>query len=354
MVRSVEGHDTMTGGQESKSPRKPALLLVAGSDRHGTSVFTGIVQRLGFHVPQPEVRADDTSLRGFAESQWIVDFHTRLLKSARVQTCDGRPAAWAKTARVALARSVRRQLESWLRSQFRQADSIVITDPRLPWFLSLWRQCAEDLGAGPRFATVLRHPAVTGATGRSHRTWGADVNRATAWLNQVLFTERATRGAPRVFVRYEDLFEDWARTIGRVGKALDLAAIRDASWTSMVRAEQFVDRTSSRSGQNRDALDLPASLSRLSDEVWELACRLADEEGSDSQPVIERLDAARATYIDLYEEAEAIAQSSVWAAEREAQQRISPRVARMVPRRVRHKVPLAWRQAALRRIVGPG
>ena len=40
--------------------------------------------QLGFHIPQPEVKADDTNPRGFGEPRWVVDFHTRLLRELRV------------------------------------------------------------------------------------------------------------------------------------------------------------------------------------------------------------------------------------------------------------------------------
>ena len=74
-----------------------SLIFVAGSGRSGTSLFSGMLQRLGYHVPQPEVPADDTNPKGFAESQWVVDFHTKLLRRAKVQVSDARPAAWAET-----------------------------------------------------------------------------------------------------------------------------------------------------------------------------------------------------------------------------------------------------------------
>ena len=77
-------------------------MLVAGSGRSGTSLFAGIMKRLGYTVPGPEVPADETNPRGFAESQWVVDFHTRLLRRAGVQTADARPSAWAQAARVGL------------------------------------------------------------------------------------------------------------------------------------------------------------------------------------------------------------------------------------------------------------
>ena len=67
----------------------------------------------------------------------------------------------------------------------------------------------------PCFATVLRHPAaVVESKQRSYGGWQGDVNRTAGWLNLTLFTERATREGPRVFVRYEDLLDDWTKTLG--------------------------------------------------------------------------------------------------------------------------------------------
>ena len=94
-----------------------SLVVVAGSGRSGTSLFAGIMKRLGYTVPGPEVPADETNPRGFAESQWVVDFHTRLLRRAGVQTADARPSAWAQTARVGLEDAVVAELRAWLARQ---------------------------------------------------------------------------------------------------------------------------------------------------------------------------------------------------------------------------------------------
>ena len=42
--------------------------------------MSGTLQTLGIHVPQPEVKADDTNPKGFGEPQWVVDLHDELLK----------------------------------------------------------------------------------------------------------------------------------------------------------------------------------------------------------------------------------------------------------------------------------
>ena len=324
--------------------RDRSLVLVAGSGRSGTSLVSGILQRLGYHVPAPEVPADDTNPRGFAESQWVVDFHTAMLKRARVQVSDARPGAWAMTAEICLDDEVQKRLRGWLEQQYGEADHVLIKDPRLSWFLPLWQRCAEAIGVTPRFVTMLRHPAaVVDSKQRSYGTWQGDVSRAASWVNLTLFTERATRDAPRVLVRYEDVLDDWTKTVGRIGEALDLAVVRDAPAASLRTVHEFVDRSLSRSRKDWGDFVLPEHLRRQADEVWELVCALAD--GDD---VIDRLDAARAAYIALYDEAEAIAQSSIEVARRRgAAQAALPgraRLVRRVPRRYRRRIPLHWRQ----------
>jgi hypothetical protein len=357
MEFTLEEQDTMTAeGGDKEALRGRPLVLVAGSGRSGTSLFTGILQRMGFFVPQPEVPADETNPRGFFESQWVVDFHRALLKTSRVQVSDARPTAWALTAQAAFDEDAQGKLRSWLQKQFRKSDNVVIKDPRLSWFLPLWRRCAEDIGVSPRVVTVIRHPAaVVDSKQRSYGTWQSGVGRTAGWLNQVLFTERATREAPRVFVRYQDLLDDWTNTVARVGNRLDLAVIRDAPASSVVRVHEFVDVSLSRSRTNWGDFDVAPALRELADEVWELVSRLADDDGVASPSVVEKLEAARAAYIELYEEAESIAQSSIWAERRDTAAPVD-RVtvgaarfaARVVPVRYKRKVPLRWRRKVAR------
>jgi hypothetical protein len=324
-------------------------VLVVGSGRSGTSLFTGIMQRLGFHVPQPEVSADSTNPRGFAEPKWVVDFHTALLNRAGVQVADARPSAWAETARVAIDEDVRRKLREWLADEFARSDHVVIKDPRLSWFLPLWRQCAEDVGASPKFVTVLRHPAaVIDSKQRSYGGWQGDVERTAGWVNQVLFTERATRLGPRAFIRYQDMLDDWTGVTAHVGDVLDLAVIRDAPAASIVQIHEFVDRSLSRSRSNWEEFEIPAGLRALADDVWELVSGLADHD-ADEEKAIEPLEAARLAYIELYEDAEAIAQSSITAASRVPGGRSAAvQALRKVPTRYKRRIPRSWRVSAAR------
>jgi hypothetical protein len=341
---------TMAAERPGRQASQRSLVLVAGSGRSGTSLFSGILQRLGYYVPQPEVPPDSTNPRGFAESQWVVDFHTRLLAKAGVHVSDARPAAWGHTADVALNDAVHDELARWLRKQFKASDHVLIKDPRLSWFLPLWRRCAEEAGVSPRFATVLRHPAVVIESKlRSYGGWQSDVNRTAGWLNLMLFTERATRGGTRVFVRYEDLLNDWTRTVGWVGEALDLSVVRDAPAASIVSTHDFVDRGLSRSKANWEDFAIPTTLRKQVDVVWDLVSRLANGEVEDMGAVIQELEVVRSAYVALYADSEAIAQSSIVAQnEKNSGGGTLLRLADRVPRDYREKLPLSWRKAAYR------
>ena len=350
----TEQQDTPLRLVAPPAPR-PSLVLVAGSGRSGTSLFSGILQRLGYTVAQPEVPADETNPRGFAETQWVVDFHTRLLGELRVQVADARPGAWALTAEAGMRADVRAQLREWLRARLGETGALIVKDPRLSWFLPLWRSCAEELGADPAFVTMLRHPAaVIGSKQRWYRGWQGDVGRLAGWINQTVYVERATRGSRRTFVRYEDLLDDWTRAVGRAGEQLDLAVVRHASPAAMRRAHEFVDRGLSRAPADWEGFTIPAALREQADELWELAQRLADDDGDASAHA--GLDRLRAAYGELYGGAEAIAQSSIAAARtRAAGARPQPpaaarALAAWLPDPVRRRIPTAVKAGVYRRL----
>ncbi len=191
-----------------------------------------------------------------------------------------------RPAEVALDESVHDELSSWLGKQFKESDHVIVKDPRLSWFLPLWRRCAESVGVEPRFATVLRHPAaVVDSKQRSYGAWQGDVGRTAGWLNQTLFTERATREGLRVFVVYEDLLDDRTRIVGHVGEALDLSVIRDAPAASIVSIHEFVDRGLSRSRAVWEDYAIPSTLREQVDVVWKLVSQLAGEEATDSEAI---------------------------------------------------------------------
>jgi hypothetical protein len=336
------------------------LVLVAGVGRSGTSLMTGILGQLGFHVPQPEVKADDTNPRGFSEPRWVVDFHHRLLRERRITVNDSRPAAWESAATAVADAATTAELRDWLEGELRESGAVVVKDPRTSWFLPLWMRCSADLGVPTSFVTMLRHPAEIIASARkSYGTTQSGASRAAAWINVTLETEHATRGARRAFVRYEELLTGWQAEITRVGTLLEDPALERVDPERAAAVDAFVDPTLHRNRVGWDELDVPPRVRDMAEDVWDTVLELAAP-GGDTPELRARLDAKRAAYRAFHDEIEAIAYSSIAAARpRRAKPGATParqapappslrvRLARRVPAPYRRRIRRAL--AALRR-----
>ncbi|QNN52685.1 sulfotransferase family protein [Nocardioides mesophilus] len=360
------------------SARPRRVVLVAGAGRSGTSTFAGILQRLGVLVPQPEVVADTTNPRGFSESQWVVDLHDELLARTNVQVGDARPVAWSQTGRLTERDRLQARVVGWLEEQLALGDELVIKDPRLSWFLDLWRTSAVRAGAEPSYATMLRPPAEVVGSKRAHYNRRMDDAHGVAqWVNMMLGTEHRTRGSDRVFVRYHDLLGDWRTTVSRAGGALHLSGVAEPADDAVRRVEEFVDPGLRRIQLTWDDLELPSRLEEIARETWSVLDSFATPEDpgeahDGEQEAQARLDELRIAYDAFYAESEAVARSSVIAAGTTARSRTErpdasapvataapraagrpagpvERLARRTPPRLRALVPARLRRWARRR-----
>jgi hypothetical protein len=281
-----------------------SFVLVVGVGRSGTSLFTGILGRLGFHIPQPEVQADESNPKGFGEPKWVVDFHSRLMRRKRVTVFDARPLAWEKTAEISADPQVVGELRTWLAGELAQAaGDVVVKDPRVGWFLPLWQEVAAGAGAPPAFVQMLRHPAqILTSAKKNYGTWQSDASRAAAWINVTLETERATRGRPRAYVLYPELLADWSAQVRRVGSELGIERLAALDPAGHPEVDALVDPSLFRNRTGWEGLEVPDRVIAMAEDVWRRIQAPGDGPA---------LDEARAAYEALYGEAEAISQSSV-------------------------------------------
>ncbi len=331
---------------DPRTPDERRVVLVVGAGRSGTSTLAGLLRLLGLHVPLPEVAADASNPRGFAEPQWVVDRHDGLLRAANVQVADARPAAWAACHAVAGA-AEGDAVRGWLTEHLDAHPRLVVKDPRLAWFLPLWREACTAAGAAPAFATMLRPPAeVVGSRETYYGSRMGHAHLVASWLNVLLHTERATRGADRAFVRYGDLLGDWRSATAAAGAALGLPEVAHPDAERVRAASGFVDPGLRRMTLTLDDLTLPSRLRDLAGAAWEQLDRLVDP-AHDTPETHAALDELEAAYDDLYEESEAVSRSSAVAAEQLARRSAParpPRHASRVPHRIRALVPAALRR----------
>ena len=288
------------------------LVIVTGSGRSGTSSVAGTLKRLGFHIPQPEVAADERNPLGYYEPLWVAEFHKHWLDSIAVRTIDSRPTA-GDIAIADVTPECEETLRSWLAEElgrYADGDVVVVKETRAYWVYPLWQRVAAATGADLSSLTMLRHPAqVVRSRDSAYLTGRSDELRkqrettnVAAWMNSVFTTERATRDNPRAFVPYYDLIGDWRAAITRASAQLgvdpgDLAAPHPV--------DDFITPSLNRSGDAWDGLEVPRELRELAEQTWTAALRLVDSP-YDATAMAE-LDRLAAAYATLYTSAAAIA-----------------------------------------------
>ncbi len=274
----------------SGSADQGTLVLVAGAGRSGTSTVAGALQRLGFHVPQPEVPADVTNPRGFYEAQWVVDFHKRILDPIPVRTNDARPVAVELTREAAESPELLDELVTWLSGSTHRYPQVVIKDPRSFWFHDLWRRAAALTQRKFCVLTMLRHPAeVAGSRAAYYLTEHSEDERrarettnVAGWAFGTLVTERLSRPAPRAFVRYHDLMDGWRTALARADAQLGagLSAAIDAGGSPPI--DDFIDRGLHRVRATWDGSRVPRPLQQIAEGVWDSTNRLVESPGDPS------------------------------------------------------------------------
>lgn len=308
---------------------KVKLVIVTGSGRSGTSSVAGALKRLGLHVPQPEVEADESNPRGYYEPLWVTEFHRELLNPIPVRTIDSRPEA-ARIAGEAVTPEVEERLRSWLAGQL-DRPQILIKDPRAFWVYDLWLRVATDLGAEVSSLTMLRHPTevvrsrdtayLTEQTAQFRRQ--RETTNVAAWVNAAFETERVTRAHARSFVPYPDLIADWRSALTRAGEQLGVTYDGDLAAPHAV--DDFIDVRLNRSRVSWDDVEVPAQLRDLAERTWQAMNTLV------AQPhdagAIAALEAMREEYVEMYEFAAALALDETTAQVGTVRRRLKERLA---------------------------
>lgn len=315
------------------------VVFVAGAGRSGTSTMSGLLRILGMHVPQPEIVADETNPKGFGEPQWVVDTHDRLLTRVAVQVSDSRPQVWQVTHELAGEAVEQDRTSAWLAEHLAEQPGLVVKDPRISWFLPMWRAAARRNEASLGFVTMLRPPAEVVGSKRTYYNGLSPAHLAASWVNMLLHTEVETRdagGTGRTFVRYADLLTDWRAAMTRVDERLDLGLAFTPE--QVAEAEAFVDPALRRITPDLADLGLPRRLHELVEATWTELNGLVEPDG-DTPAAHARLDELRDSYAELYGEAEQMTTSSVIAARREVRREMRAKQRARAPQRDFEPIP---------------
>jgi hypothetical protein len=184
-------------------------VIVCGLHRSGTSAVARLVNLLGADIAADLLPEDQSNSRGYWESRAAVDIHAHLLSAvaALPDPFDPfpLPAGWLSTG---FARDAKFRLTDLIEGEFGDSRLFVVKDPRICRLLPLWIEVLNELDIEPIVVIPFRNPLEV-ATSLAERDRVPLSKALLLYFHTYLEAERASRSAPRVFVRYDSLLNDW-------------------------------------------------------------------------------------------------------------------------------------------------
>jgi hypothetical protein len=222
-----------------KQPGRPLCIVVLGMHRSGTSVLAGVLGLLGASLPKKMMPANKSNPKGFFEPYDIVELHDEMLSALG--------SSWADFRRLdptlfnsAAAAPFKARLVAMLRTEYGDAKTFVVKDPRICRFFPFWRDVADAFGAETRALLVIRNPleVAWSLAQRDGLPQGYGLN---LWLRHVLDSEFETRHSPRVFVTYAGFMRDWLHVIESSENEMGIA-LSDRTPELRAAVEALIDR----------------------------------------------------------------------------------------------------------------
>lgn len=214
------------------APRRTCLIIL-GMHRSGTSALTRVMSLLGAGLPKNVLGATNANASGHWEPERLVALHDQMLGEAGSSWDDFRSFNLDALS-PARASQFRTAISQVIAQEFEDESLIVLKDPRICRFASLYASIMDDAGFETKFIHMLRNPLSVGAS-LAKRDGFPPAFSNLLWLRYVLDAEVATRGGRRIFASYESLMADWRALVAVVNGVLDL------NWSVDQRAATKID-----------------------------------------------------------------------------------------------------------------
>lgn len=206
---------------------RPVVLFVLGFGRSGSSALARVLSLCGAALPTGLLGSTADNPRGFWEPRAVIHLNQAIMW--RLGSSGYDPSLSVRQHGVVDAK----EKGEWI-ARIRQylhslpsAPLILIKEPKTTALCGIWFEATRQAGFDVAAVIAVRHPEeVIGSLAeraRRQKYLRASPELTSAlWLKYNLLAERATRGAPRVFVEYSNLLEDWRREVKRVSTTLAL------------------------------------------------------------------------------------------------------------------------------------
>lgn len=183
--------------------------------RSGTSMTASVAAALGAASPSTLMAPNAHNVRGFFESQPIMELNDEILLSVGSTWPSWRPLSpgWEQSA---AARDFLPRMVRLLNSEFGDAALVLVKDPRICRLHALWVEALQEIACRPRHVLVVRSPLEV-ALSLQARDGFTLIHGLLLWLRYNLDAERVTRGGPRAVLVWSQVLENWRLEMLKAG-----------------------------------------------------------------------------------------------------------------------------------------
>jgi hypothetical protein len=197
------------------------IIFVTGMGRSGTSAITRILSLCGAALPDRLLRPGDGNPKGYWEAEVAIKRNDQFMHAFGTAYLD--PSLRILDAEISdRVRDLHaRNIGVFLR-ELPEADAVVVKDPRISGLVTSWDTVSRSQQLTPKYIHIFRHPSDVAASLKAR--YGMQPGYASAlWLKYNLLPERMTRHAPRVFISYRELLDDWQQVVRKCNDRLKLS-----------------------------------------------------------------------------------------------------------------------------------
>jgi hypothetical protein len=237
---------------KTSAPARRQALVVAGMHRSGTSAMARLLSLSGATLPERIMDPGPDNPLGYWEPWEMVALDDEILQAIdsrwdNVFAVKDNERAWA-------ARSwFMDKAKTFLTHNFGDQDLLVIKDPRSSILTRFWRQALDEIAVDPVYVIMVRHPLEV-AQSLLARNGSPREKSLLLWTSYMLAVERDTRDAPRVFVTYSDMLNDWRGVLDRIEGVLGRSLPRRTP-AAGVEIERFLSKSHRHHEVEGSALD---------------------------------------------------------------------------------------------------
>lgn len=215
------------------------ILLVLGMHRSGTSMVTRVFDILGADPGSNLMPPAIDNPKGFWEPVNLVAVHDELLEHFGSSWDDIRPLPdkWWEMDDIKIYED---KLKKLAEQEYLDVDFPIMKDPRLCRLLPLWQKIFKQLKWQPYYILVGRSPLEVAKSLADRNNFQAG-RSYLMWLRYTIEAELFTRGSKRIFVLYEDLFDDLESSLARYLDWLNLNKLETSDF-NVNEIENFIDK----------------------------------------------------------------------------------------------------------------